>query len=133
MSANILLLLAGVCLAFWHIAARLSMRTISPIEAQIVFSLVAIAFIPLYAKGAFREGINWTGVGFAVLACAITTVATIAYSTAITHKDVSSAVVLTGGYPALTVLLAVPILGESLTWQKVIGMVLVISGVMVAR
>jgi drug/metabolite transporter (DMT)-like permease len=92
-------------------------------------------FVPLYLhhSGSFRSHLSWWGIGFAVLASALGTIATISYSSALSGRDVGGAVIFVAAYPALSMILAVPILGETLTWTRVIGMLLVITGVWVAR
>ena len=136
MSANLYLFVAMVAWACWQLAAKVALRFLSPIEAQTVFTLSGVLFLPfyLYGRSAFqRMPFSWTGVGFAALASLLGTVAMLAYSSALTTKDIGASVFAITAYPALAMLLAVPILGEHLTWTRVIGMMLVITGVVIAR
>lgn len=134
MSSTIYLLIAMTCWACWQLANKVCLRYISPIEAQIVFALAGTAFIPFFAwgKGAFRE-VAWPGVGFAVLASALGTIATIAYSSALAHKPVADCIPFVAAYPSIAILLSALVLGESFTWTKAAGLALVMIGVVIAR
>ena len=52
----------------------------------------------------------------------------IAYFYAVQHGEISRVAVFCSGYPMLTLLLAVPLLREAVTWPKGVGTLLVIGG-----
>jgi len=58
-------------------------------------------------------------------------IAGVAYYYAVQHGEISRISVFCSGYPIITLLLAVPILREALTVPKVVGTVLVVSGLVV--
>lgn len=101
---------------------------------MLIYALSAIPVIPVYWLMLGKEPttkLNLPGVAFAVLAYLITNVATLAYSYALTQRPVSDCATWTAGYPAMTVLLAIPLFGEQLTWAKGLGLGLVIAGLIV--
>ncbi len=53
------------------------------------------------------------------------------YLYAVQLGEVSKVAVFSSGYPVLTVFLAVPFLGEKLTWNKVVGTLMVVGGLMI--
>ncbi len=109
------------------------MHHLSPAGFLTVNILAALAFVPFLLRLNKGQAFDATGIWLGLLAITLSTTASLAYSYAIRSMDVSKAVLITGGYPALTCLLAVLLLGETMTWTKTIGMVLVLSGVAVVN
>jgi drug/metabolite transporter (DMT)-like permease len=128
---KVALIIAACGWAFWHLAAKISSRTLSPAAMMFVFALTSAIFAPIFYLMMGKEKLNLQGASFAALAYCFTAIATTAYSYALIQREVGSCLLFTSGYPILVLLLAVPLLGETLTWTKLIGMCLVVAGVMV--
>ncbi len=112
-----------------------TMSGMSPLTAQ--FFRFAVATLALWICGAFTgfygqvcrlsprawlyivlSGLFGVGVGGAT------------YLFAVQLGEVSEVAVFTSGYPVLTVFLAAPCLGEKLTWNKLVGTLMVVGGLM---
>jgi uncharacterized membrane protein len=131
---TLLLSLAFVGWASWHLIVKAATRYISPNAAQLVYAISAGCLVPVYYTVSHKTmKFSGTGIAFAICAYLVATMSSLAYSYALVNKDVSSAVIFTAGYPLMTCLLAVPIFGEEMTINKCIGACLVIAGVMVAN
>jgi transporter family protein len=125
--------LATVAWGLWGICDKLALRSLPPPQVQIVNVVVAVLGLPFYyalLRGSGRPFV-WDprGLGWAVGAAAATGVASIAFVYALARRDASQVVSLTAGYPVVTLLVAAVGLGEALTWSRVFGLALMLSGV----
>jgi drug/metabolite transporter (DMT)-like permease len=126
------LIVAACFWAGWHLLAKICARTMTPTAMMFVFACTSAILAPVFWVLMGKDKtLPLPGVGWAALAYCFTAAATLAYSYALTKMEVSNALLFTSGYPIVVLLLAVPLLGESLTWTKCLGMCLVVAGVMV--
>lgn len=91
--------------------------------------------LPVYAILAKNSGINnpvsiWT-ILLAGTASLLSSAGNIAYIYGIRSGELGRVAVLSSAYPVLTVILAVIFFGEGLSISKIIGIILVMSGVIV--
>ncbi len=132
MRTELLILFATVCWGIWGAALKKAVIHIPPLAAYIAYASANIAMVPLYAGVAYGQGwpLRFTtgGVGWAVTASACVGAGTVAMLFALQGNDASRVVALTATYPAITFLLAVAFMGESITPMKLGGIALVALG-----
>lgn len=122
--------------AFWGITEKLAVKNMSPMVVQLtsayVYSAIApLAYLFMKARGDIFDwnarGILWTSTG-AILA----TIAGYAFLFAIEKMEVHRVIAFTSVYPILTFALSYIFLGESVTWWKMFGIVMICMGTMLA-
>jgi len=86
----------------------------------VIFSLFVFKYKDLVSQ--FQE--NKIGVGLAFLAGMIGSMGAVGFYYLLTKREASSMIPLTALYPALTVVLAIIFLNESITTTKLVGIVL---------
>ena len=122
------LFLAFIALLGWgggSFIAKLGTNRIGATSAvfwdMVGYAVVAVAYaFIVYNPSALLAG-DKMGIVYALLSGATGALAGIAFFILLSQKDASSVVPLTAIYPALTAILAFLFLHESLTWQKVVG------------
>lgn len=129
----ILICTCVLCWAIWPLVLKSASRNISPLMIQIIIAYVHSMFAPamflyLKASGVVADW-NAKGMFFAAVACVLTTIASLSFSTAIQKAPVHIVMSFTAMYPAVTVLLSAIFLSESVTILKVVGIITVVVGV----
>ncbi len=119
----------------WGIMLKLTLQRLHPLQAFIIGSLMSLLTIPVYVycfkASNISNPLTVSGVLLCCCASLLSTIGNIAYIYGIKSGELGSVSVLCAAYPMLTVALAVLFLGETMTLTKIIGIVLVMSGVMV--
>jgi uncharacterized membrane protein len=134
---KLLILIAWLGWGSWHLFCKAAVQRISPIAMQFIFACCAVPALIGYYCYMQHKGISisiskdYVGVGLAICAFIVTGAATVAYSLCLTLRPVSDIVVVTASYPILVCVLAVPIFGETFTYQKFVGILLVWLGIVV--
>lgn len=109
------------------------MSPMTPVLVRMPFALLAVVVVGLWT-GATREVVNLPPAGilyFGMSALLGAIIAQAAFYQAATVEQVSRVLAFAAGYPMVTVVVAVLVLAEPLTWQKVVGALLVTSGLIV--
>ncbi len=124
------LFLAVLSLFGWGVGSFISKIATNTLGEKAVFWDL-IGYFPaivLYSLFIFRAkdifSADRPGIFYALLAGALGSVGVVCFYLLLTKKDASSAVPLTALYPALTAILAIIFLRESLTWIKAVGILL---------
>jgi bacterial/archaeal transporter family protein len=136
--------LAGalIAMAAWGSAAIFdklalnAMRGVSPLAAVVVrmiFAVAAVCVVGVFS-GVGEDIIAMRPMTFVYLALSALFAAVIGqvtYYYAANAGEVSKVVAFTAGYPLVTVAVAISLLGEPLTWLKVLGTLMTVSGLFV--
>lgn len=116
----------------WGICDKFAVRTLHPTSIMLVAEMINILFLPIYymiwKKSAPNQvwvarDIGWVFASYLGGICA-----SFAYAFAIQKDSVSKVIGLTSVYPAVTLVLAIIFLKEEVTFQKVVGIALVVVG-----
>ncbi len=125
MSTRLLVLFATVCWGVWGFALKRAVLHIPPLAAYIAFASANLAMIPVYAAIAHNQGLplrfTGSGVSWAVTASVCVGTGTVATLFALQGNEGSRVIALTSTYPAVTLLLSVLLMGESVTPTKLVG------------
>jgi uncharacterized membrane protein len=119
----------------WSLFEKLAINNMSPLTVQLCSAYVYSIFGPiiyLTMKGT-NTPIVWSGWGIIWTTCAsaAATVAGYAFLFAIRDKPVNEVIAWTQTYPALSFFLCWLVLGETFSWIKIIGIVLLIAGIII--
>ncbi len=119
----------------WGIAQKLAVKHASPLMMQVISSYVYSIVGPivfLYMKAAGKET-TWApyGIAWTLLSCVLAVIGGLSFSMALQRASVNSVVGLTSAYPVLTFLLAATLLGEPVTLRKMLGIVIVSTGMII--
>lgn len=133
---KLLILLTFLGWGLWHIFSKLAAQRINPLAMQFIWACCSLITLPFYYvlmahKGVKLVALDIGGISWALVAFCATSMATVSYSICLTTRNVSDIVSLASAYPVLVCLLAIPIFGESFTWQKFAGILLVWFGIFV--
>jgi transporter family protein len=135
MSPAAYILIAALAWGCWGICDKLAVRTMHPAMVQLINVMFGVFLAPVY--WAFYRSSGTTSAltmrgGLWSLAGAFTTgVASLAYIYALRERPAGTVVALTSAYPLVTIVLAVLMLGERITLEKMIGVGLILLGVFV--
>lgn len=123
-------LVALVCFGFWAFLPKIAVRYLSPKSAVIyeVLGVFAAGCVFFLVVGK-TIGTDMRGILPAMLTGVLGTVGFLCFLNALTVGSVSVVATLTALYPAVTILLAVVFLQESVTLRQVAGMGLAIVSV----
>ena len=126
---------AAVCYGLTDLLAAKAARSVGPVTAAYFINLITLlVFAAIHA--AFpdpRQGaVDATGLAFAATASVLIAVGLLAFFKALALGPVSLVSPISSAYPLVTTLLAIFAFGSQLPGLKLIGIVLVTSGVMVA-
>jgi transporter family protein len=137
-------LFALLTAVFWGVATvldKLALAKLQPIVGVLIRS-VAISVVALAAAGATMRERVWEGWGdidartwFFIIASGMCSglIGQWTYYKALKYAEASRIVPIVGGYPLVAFILAVLVLGESITAQKLCGAALVVAGIVLLR
>jgi bacterial/archaeal transporter family protein len=132
MSSGLLVLFATVSWGIWAFALRKAMGHMPPLAVHVAYSLATVLLVPVYLALARRQAVPLrfpvSGIVWAALAASLVGAGVVAMMYAMRARDASQIVALTASYPAVTLLLAVLFLGESLTASRVCGVLTIAAG-----
>ena len=133
---------ALIAMAAWGSAAIFdklalnAMRGVSPLAAVVVrmiFAVVAVCVVGAFTGAAEdiaqMEPLTFVYLALSALFGAVT--GQVAYYYAANAGEVSKVVAFTAGYPLVTVVVAISLLGESLTLVKAVGSLMTVAGLFV--
>ena len=134
-------LLAVTTLVFWGIApifGKLGLAKMSPLMGLAIRSFVIsiIMLVLLFATGTYREFGTLTLKSFSFIALEgifASLIGHFAYYYALKLGETSRIVPIASAFPLITIIFAISLLSEKMTWYKGGGMVLVIAGVILMR
>lgn len=134
MQTSLLLLTTVIGWALFHNFVKLASHHLPTPAMQIVSGVCWMATLPIYIAMLNKTPHKWSwiGVGWCLLAFIATNIGTYTYLQVIAKNDVSKVVSIATSYPIVTMLVAIFFMGETLTWQKFLGLLLVLSGVFVS-
>ena len=119
----------------WNIFSKLSTNTLNPVAVQFIFALCGAFAAPIFYC-LLPPNVKWDpkGILFAAAAYVSTSIAVFAYVHLISKNNVSAIIPIANSYPVFVVLFAHFVMHESYSWQKAVGLLFVIAGVvMTAR
>jgi transporter family protein len=134
-------LFALLTAALWGAATvldKLALARLQPIVGVLIRS-VAISVAALAVAGATIRERVWEGIDartwFFIIASGMCSglIGQWTYYKALKYAEASRVVPIVGGYPLIAFILAVLVLGESLTAQKLCGAALVVAGIILLR
>jgi transporter family protein len=118
---------ALVSLAVWGLLSKIALRHASWAQAVFVFGVATVLVLGV-AVASRGERWTWPGIWLSSVTGVIGVVGFIFYYLALEKGRASAVVPVIGIYPALTALLAVVFLSESLTALQALGVVLALGG-----
>jgi len=123
-------LVALVCFGFWAFLPKIAVRYISP-KSAVIYEVLGVFTAGCFFFLATGRNIDTDvrGILPAVLTGVVGTIGFLCFLYALTAGSVSVVATLTALYPAITILLAVVFLKESITFRQVAGMGLAIFSV----
>lgn len=126
---------------FWggaSILEKTGLKNIDPLTA-VTWRSLALTIILFSYNLAVRGGekliqVDWRSLGFIVGAGIFSgLLAQITYFTALKTGEISRVVPIAGSYPLIAAVLAFLLLGEQLSWTKILGIILIIIGVFLLK
>lgn len=131
----LLLSITIICWGFWGFLSKLAVQKLHPLQMFSVSCFINFILLPIYLllinNNNTIKQFNTDGVILCALASLASVIGTISYVYGIRTGSLGTIAVLSCAYPVLTVALAVLFLGEVLTIPKIIGIILVMTGVIV--
>ncbi len=140
-------LFALLTAVFWGVATildKLALARLQPLVGvairSVAIAVVAVATLATTLRGRAWE--SWEGWGaidartwFFIIASGMCSglIGQWTYYKALKYAEASRVVPIVGGYPLVAFLLAVLVLGESITVQKLCGAALVVAGIVLLR
>jgi uncharacterized membrane protein len=126
---------ATLCWGLWVLTSKMAVRNMSPMLVQLVMlyvysSVAPIATLVMKWRG---EDFGWTkpGIAWASVTACLGLTAVYSYMFAIEHKPASLVNPITSANPVLGFMLCCLFLGETFTFQKAIGIAMVVAGCIV--
>ena len=124
--------IAIVAWGLWAVFEKLAVQNMSPLLVQLTSAYVYSAFAPIMylAMKARNVNFDWNtkGVIWTTAAVTASTTACYAFLYAIQHRPANVVVAWTQTYPVVSLFLCWLVLGESLTWSKLLGAFFIIMG-----
>lgn len=121
-----------ICWGSWAFIQKLALHNSSPMMIQVITAYVYSGLAPLLflAMKAADIPITWNRsvITWATLGCLLAVTAGVAFTTAIQKTPVHYVVCFTSAYPILTYVLCTVFLGEPVTIQKFLGIIVVVAG-----
>ena len=118
---------------FWSFALKQSVRTMHPLNVQVIGSLVGIIFLPLHLSVLRVTGtpfqVSWVGLGWILAASVFSTVGSTANLFSMRQLSASTATAIASSYPAITLTIAVVAGSETFTATRGLGLISVLFGV----
>jgi len=132
MKSNLIFVL---CACLWGTSTfinRIAAKNVSPFIMQIIVGIIYILYIPIAIRtiGIENLKINFLNASMILISTTISLVANILLYMAIRQSETSS-VMLVSLYPAVSVVLAVVFLNESLSLFKIIGIITMVVGAVI--
>ena len=131
---GVLLLLLAVFSAVGYNMMLFRLLHYKPITIIIYQNIIAaVLYVPMFLTVDKSElaAMQWTP--YTVLALVCSSIAFMGYSYAVKNIEISRANVFTNAIPVITIMFAVIIGQERLTFNKIIGMIVVLSGVLISQ
>lgn len=123
-----LIIVAIVGWALWSIFNRLATQRVDPYLTMMIGMMSNFIMVPFYLPMVKSFKTSWTGVGWIVASSVCVCTAVLAYTVLAMRTSVSSAISTTALYPMLSFFLAVAFLHESFSWQKCVGLAMMVVG-----
>ncbi len=133
MSLNLLIAITLVCWGIWGIFDKKALEGSCHRDVLLMLYLLFIPVVP--AVGLLLNHLypgwqpSWPLVAWTGLAAVTYTIAMVTYITALSQTEASFVLGITASYPLLLQFMAVPLLGESIVWNRLAGAALVGLGV----
>jgi transporter family protein len=137
MAAKLSLLLAAFLWGLWAIGEKFAVARVHPYSVQWMYSVPYVLLLPVWLvlarRAAPQEAMDWTAFAWASGACVASLMAMLLMIFAMRTEPASVAVAITSAYPVVALLLGVLLGEERLTAQRLIGLGLTVSGVIVLQ
>ncbi len=133
---KIWLIYAALCTTMWGVwglFGKLASKTVTSRNLILLGTIGAIVIYPIYFLLFFKDlKFDWKAPAYyyALLAGLVGSLGAIFFYLALAKGEASKVVVITALYPALTVLLSILVLKESMAPHKIAGIVFAIVGVL---
>jgi uncharacterized membrane protein len=134
MHRNILILITVLCWSVWGLVNKIAVQKLHPAYMQLISCMVAIITIPvclLMIKNVRAPEFSWSGVIWTASGSVLATIAYFSYIYGLKVGEVGTISVLSSCYPALTFIMAVLFLGESITATKIVGIIFILTGIVI--
>jgi len=138
MKTHILLIITLMCWGITPIIEKIGLRTATPFagvtirSAAITIGLLIMTFVTGRTKEVFGASMRDV-LTFSLSGCLAGLIAMIAYFEVLKDGETSSVVPITASYPLVTALLSYFILSEGFSVPKLVGTVLIVSGVYLVK
>lgn len=136
---GVLLLLLAVFSAVGYNMMLFRLLHYKPITIIIYQNIIAaVLYVPMFltvdkSELAAMQWTPYTVLALVMLAVFCSSIAFMGYSYAVKNIEISRANVFTNAIPVITIMFAVIIGQETLTFNKIIGMIVVLSGVLISQ
>ncbi len=135
MSSIMLLVLATILWGIWGVANKLALDQAHPYTVQWLFAIPYVLVIPIFfwlgTRTQSGNHLNGAAVFWTLLASVFAIIALLLMLFAMRSQPASLAVAVTAAYPLVTLFIAVLLGMETVSLQKVLGMVLIVGGLVV--
>jgi drug/metabolite transporter (DMT)-like permease len=134
MNAYFLCFLATLGYALWAIAEKQSVNNLSPQNVLLLACVVNLILDPIYIYILYKyQGARlvWqtAGVFWVLFSIAVASMASISLTYLLKKTDMGPTITITSAYPVLAVLIYWICGKEDLTFTKIVGMILTLSGI----
>lgn len=137
MSAILLLVLATILWGIWGIADKLALEHAHPFSVQWMYAVPYAITLPIFfwlgARSQSEGNLSKIAFFWAVVAGVSSILALLLMLFAMRSQPASLAVAVTAAYPLVTLFIAVILRMESLSVQKILGILLIIGGLIVLQ
>ena len=114
----------------WTFLGKIALKTVSPVQATIVYGLASVAIgAATLLLGSRSASWSQPGLWLAVLSAVIGSLGLLTYYLALERGKASLVGPVVSVYPAIVALLSVALLSERLSGVQVAGIVLAVTGV----
>jgi transporter family protein len=117
----------------WGVVSKVALGMVSPMLNQVIFTLGLIPLVAIMMKSRhlFAGTKRRRGFAYAFITGILGGVGNVTFFEALSHGGKASAVVpVTGLYPLLTVVTAIPLLKEKLNWVQGVGIILAAAAIL---
>ena len=132
---TIYIIIAIICWGIWGVLNKAAQLKISPFQVMAMVAFTDIFLFPLYllCMRKIDQPFQFnSGIVYGMLSCIVGGLATLFYTMALNgNRSVGTVVGLAATYPAVTFLFAIFIFNETITIQKIAGLLMILSGIFI--
>ena len=130
--ANLILIVVAILgWSMWSLSNRLATQRMDPFLVLMLGIVINLVMVPFYWPMVKSFKITGPGLGWITVSSVCGCTAVLAYSYLAIRTSVSTALSFAAIYPMVAFLLAVVFLHESFSWQRAVGLTLMVIGTIV--